>query len=101
MGLERRARYRSLQVSLALELSQVLEPVSQVLTLTFACGFTLALTKDVSSCSRSFAVSTHLIDAQPLVSDMESENLSPQLEIAIASLVTLTCWRGIAARVRM
>jgi hypothetical protein len=27
--------------------------------------------------------------------------LSPQLEISVALLVTMLCWRGIAARMRM
>lgn len=36
----------------------------------------------------------------PLVQDINSDNASPQLEIVVAMLITMMCYRGIAAQLR-
>lgn len=48
----------------------------------------------------SVLVSNNLLDSSPLLEDLATENLSPQLEVAVATLITMACWRGIAARLR-
>jgi len=45
-------------------------------------------------------VSQAIIDSYPLMEGLGTEDLSPQLEIAVASLITMSCWRGIAAKLR-
>ncbi|KAG2491581.1 hypothetical protein HYH03_010148 [Edaphochlamys debaryana] len=45
-------------------------------------------------------VAAGLLAAGPIVEDLNTEDLSPQLEVIVALLVTMTCWRGIAAKLR-
>ena len=45
-------------------------------------------------------VSQAIIDPAPLMDGLGTDDLSPQLEIAIASLITMSTWRGIAAKMR-
>eukprot|EP00200_Dunaliella_tertiolecta_P001209 CAMPEP_0202361774 /NCGR_PEP_ID=MMETSP1126-20121109/14203_1 /ASSEMBLY_ACC=CAM_ASM_000457 /TAXON_ID=3047 /ORGANISM="Dunaliella tertiolecta, Strain CCMP1320" /LENGTH=206 /DNA_ID=CAMNT_0048955795 /DNA_START=1709 /DNA_END=2326 /DNA_ORIENTATION=+ len=44
----------------------------------------------------SYMLSANLLAAAPLLSDIRTEDTSPQLEVAIAILIIMTCWRGIA-----
>jgi len=45
---------------------------------------------------------SNLIVTPEVVLELERDGqLSPQLEISVALLVTMLCWRGIAARMRM
>ncbi len=49
---------------------------------------------------RSLLIELNMLDAAPMVDDLTSENLSPQLEVAVAALITMSCHRGIAAKLR-
>lgn len=41
-----------------------------------------------------------MIDSDAIMNGLWTEDLSPQLEIAVASMITMSCWRGIVTRVR-
>lgn len=45
-------------------------------------------------------VARNAMDAAPVVEGLNSDDLSPQLEVVVALLITMTCWRGIASRLR-
>ncbi|KAJ9506470.1 hypothetical protein QJQ45_019452 [Haematococcus lacustris] len=62
--------------------------------LTWSIAVTLALAVS------SLCVANNILPSEPFFEDLATENLSPQLEVAVASLVTMCAWRGIAARLR-
>lgn len=61
---------------------------------------TWALAAVIAMLSYSILVNQNIIDAAPLMDGLGTDDLSPQLEVAVASLITLPCWRGIAAKIR-
>jgi len=48
----------------------------------------------------TYIVSHAMIDPAPIMDGLGTEDLSPQLEIAVASMITMSCWRGIVAKMR-
>lgn len=48
----------------------------------------------------SYLVSHNALSSVPLVEGLNTEDLSPQLEVVVALLITMTCWRGIASKLR-
>jgi len=63
---------------------------------------TWASSATVSIAIFSLLVSSNLLDSgyNLVLEDLATDNLSPQLEVAVALLITMSCWRGIAARLR-
>ncbi|CAD7698590.1 unnamed protein product [Ostreobium quekettii] len=45
-------------------------------------------------------VPQHLVDATVVLGKVPGRQLSAELEVLLAALITLTCWRGIYARIR-
>lgn len=41
-----------------------------------------------------------VIDPAPLMDGLGTDDLSAQLEIAVASLIIMPCWRGIVSKLR-
>lgn len=50
--------------------------------------------------SRPFLFLLRTLSAAALMDGLGTDDLSPQLEVAVAALITMPCWRGIAARIR-
>lgn len=61
---------------------------------------TWAFAATASLAAYSYLVSRNAMDAAPLVEGLNTEDLSPQLEVVVALLITMTCWRGIASKLR-
>ncbi|GAX73910.1 hypothetical protein CEUSTIGMA_g1360.t1 [Chlamydomonas eustigma] len=61
---------------------------------------TWAVAAILAASSYAVLVSQAVIDSSPLMEGLWTEDLSPQLEIAVASLITMSCWRGIATKMR-
>lgn len=49
----------------------------------------------------SWLVSNFFVDAETVLEVTRDGMLSPQLEISVAMLITMSCWRGMAARLRL
>jgi hypothetical protein len=49
----------------------------------------------------SWLVSQYLVDPVVVLEVPHDGELSPQIEVSVALLVTMACWRGTAARLRM
>jgi hypothetical protein len=49
----------------------------------------------------SLLVSNGIVEPEVVVEVAHDGVLSPQLEVSVALLVTMLCWRGMAARLRM
>ncbi len=50
--------------------------------------------------ARSVLVGIRALDASIMVEALGAEELAPQLEVAVAALITMSCFRGIVARLR-
>lgn len=48
----------------------------------------------------AFLVANNMLDAAPVVENLGEDDLSPQLEVVVALLITMSCWRGIACKLR-
>ena len=59
-----------------------------------------ALAAVLSILTYSVLVQQCVISPAPLMDGLGTDDLSPQLEVAVASLITMPCWRGIAAKIR-
>jgi hypothetical protein len=49
----------------------------------------------------SWLVSSYLVEPELVLEVARDGQLSPQLEISVAMLITMSCWRGMAARLRL
>jgi hypothetical protein len=49
----------------------------------------------------SWLVSNYLVEPELVLEVARDGMLSPQLEISVAMLITMSCWRGMAARLRL
>lgn len=49
----------------------------------------------------SWLVSNYVVEPGLVLEVARDGQLSPQLEISVALLITMTCWRGMAARLRL
>jgi hypothetical protein len=49
----------------------------------------------------SWLVSHYFVEPELVLELTRDGMLSPQLEISVALLITMSCWRGMAARLRM
>jgi len=61
---------------------------------------TWAVAAVLSIIAFSWLVNHFIIEPGPLMDGLGTDDLSPQLEVAIASLITMSCWRGIVAKIR-
>lgn len=64
----------------------------------FGATATWAISTTLAILGYSFLVSHFLVNPELLV---VSKEVSPQIEVIVAMLVTMTSWRGIAARLRL
>jgi hypothetical protein len=64
-----------------------------------AC-ITWALAMVPSILGFSFLVSHFMVEPQSVLELTRDGQLSPQLEVSVALLITMSCWRGMAARLR-
>lgn len=62
---------------------------------------TWGLAMVVSIAAYSLMVANNLLDASPIVDGLGTDDLSPQLEVVVALLIIMSCWRGIAWKLRM
>lgn len=62
---------------------------------------TWAVSMVVSIIGFSWLVSNFMVDAEAVLEVTRDGMLSPQLEISVAMLITMACWRGMAARLRL
>lgn len=62
---------------------------------------TWALGMVVSIFGFSWLVSNLVVEPEMVVEVARDGQLSPQLEISVALLITMSCWRGMAARMRL
>jgi hypothetical protein len=49
----------------------------------------------------SWLVSSYYVEPELVLEVARDGMLSPQLEISVAMLITMSCWRGMAARLRL
>jgi hypothetical protein len=49
----------------------------------------------------SWLVSNFIVEPEMVLEVARDGMLSPQLEISVALLITMSCWRGMAARLRL
>ncbi|PNW76286.1 hypothetical protein CHLRE_12g540700v5 [Chlamydomonas reinhardtii] len=63
-------------------------------------ALTWSLAATASVAAYSGLVAGGLLDPVPVVEGINSEDMSPQLEVIVALLITMTCWRGIASKLR-
>ncbi|KAG2438400.1 hypothetical protein HYH02_010855 [Chlamydomonas schloesseri] len=63
-------------------------------------ALTWSLAATASVAAYAGLVAGGLLDPVPVVEDINSEDMSPQLEVIVALLITMTCWRGIASKLR-
>jgi hypothetical protein len=62
---------------------------------------TWALGMVVSIFGFSWLVSNFIVEPEMVLEVARDGQLSPQLEISVALLITMSCWRGMAARLRL
>lgn len=62
---------------------------------------TWALGMVVSIFGFSWLVSNFIVEPEMVLEVARDGMLSPQLEISVALLITMSCWRGMAARLRL
>lgn len=62
---------------------------------TWAVGLVLSLL------GYSWLVSSFIVDPEMVMEVAHDGQLSPQLEVCVALLITMSCWRGTAARLRL
>ncbi|KAG1670752.1 hypothetical protein FOA52_013979 [Chlamydomonas sp. UWO 241] len=61
---------------------------------------TWAVATVLATIGYTWLVSHAVIDSQWVMDGLGTDDLSPQLEIAVASLIIMPCWRGMAAKLR-
>lgn len=49
----------------------------------------------------SWLVSNFIVEPEMIMEVARDGQLSPQLEVSVALLITMSCWRGMAARLRL
>jgi hypothetical protein len=62
---------------------------------------TWAVALVVSLLGYSWLVSSFVVDPAMVMEVPHDGELSPQLEVSVALLITMSCWRGTAARLRL
>ncbi|PNH03543.1 hypothetical protein TSOC_010365 [Tetrabaena socialis] len=65
-----------------------------------AAALTWAFASTASVAAYALMVDRHWLDAAPLMEGLNTDDLSPQLEVVVALLITMVCWRGIASKLR-
>ncbi|GIL73574.1 hypothetical protein Vretimale_5185 [Volvox reticuliferus] len=63
-------------------------------------ALTWAFASTASVAAYAVLVARNALDAAPVVEGLNSDDLSPQLEVVVALLITMTCWRGIVSKLR-
>ncbi|GIL49535.1 hypothetical protein Vafri_5736 [Volvox africanus] len=63
-------------------------------------ALTWAFAATASVAAYAVLVARNALDAAPVMEGLNSDDLSPQLEVVVALLITMTCWRGIASKLR-
>ncbi|GLC45800.1 hypothetical protein PLESTB_001154600 [Pleodorina starrii] len=63
-------------------------------------ALTWAFASTASVAAYAVLVARNALDAAPVVEGLNTDDLSPQLEVVVALLITMTCWRGIASKLR-
>ncbi|KXZ53408.1 hypothetical protein GPECTOR_7g1305 [Gonium pectorale] len=63
-------------------------------------ALTWAFASTAAAAAYAALVAGNALDAAPVVEGLNTDDLSPQLEVIVALLITMTCWRGIASRLR-
>ncbi|KAG2433734.1 hypothetical protein HXX76_008098 [Chlamydomonas incerta] len=63
-------------------------------------ALTWSLSATASVAAYAGLVAGGRLDPVPVVEGINSEDMSPQLEVIVALLITMTCWRGIASKLR-